>query len=137
MPLYAFHCPECAHKFDRFLRLAEYQTPQGCGKCGALADRQVTAAAIVPDYAPYQCPVTGKLIDGRKAHQENLKRHGCRVLEPGEKEATERMRAQEDAELDKAVEATTEQFIESLPTRKKEQLVAEVQAGMDVTFERI
>ena len=41
---------------------------------------------IVSDYAPYECPVTGKTIEGRRAHEENLKATGCRILERGEKE---------------------------------------------------
>lgn len=47
---------------------------------------------LSPDYQPYDCPITGKIIDGRYAHRENLARHGCRVLEKGEKEAAERDR---------------------------------------------
>jgi hypothetical protein len=27
---------------------------------------------VIGDYAAYECPVTGKMIEGRKAHQENL-----------------------------------------------------------------
>jgi hypothetical protein len=34
----------------------------------------------------YNCPVTGKWVGSKKAHQENLREQGCRVLEPGEKE---------------------------------------------------
>ena len=42
---------------------------------------------IFGDYQAYECPVTGTMIEGRRAHTENLKRTGCRLLEPGEKEA--------------------------------------------------
>tara|TARA_R110000787_G_C13367192_1_gene440537 strand:+ start:883 stop:1206 length:324 start_codon:yes stop_codon:yes gene_type:complete len=42
---------------------------------------------VIGDYAAYECPVTGSVIEGRRAHTENLKRTGCRLLEPGEKEA--------------------------------------------------
>lgn len=45
---------------------------------------------IAKDYEGYNCPVTGKWIEGRTAHKENLKRQGCRVFEPGELEAFKR-----------------------------------------------
>lgn len=47
---------------------------------------------IAPDYKAYECPVTGKLIDGRTEHRENLKRTGCRLLEKGEKEQAPKRR---------------------------------------------
>ena len=55
------------------------------------------------DYAPYRCPVTDRVIEGRRAHQENLKRTGCRVLERGEKEQNMRDRAQADARLERTI----------------------------------
>lgn len=39
---------------------------------------------IAKDYEGYNCPVTGKWIEGRVAHRENLKRQGCRLFETGE-----------------------------------------------------
>lgn len=42
------------------------------------------STVLLRDIPAYDCPVTGKMIDGRAAHRENLKRQGCRVLEPGE-----------------------------------------------------
>lgn len=41
---------------------------------------------ISSDIAGYTCPVTGKWVEGRRAHRDNLKRRGCRLLEPGEKD---------------------------------------------------
>ncbi len=137
MPVYSYKCTSCPCMFDKFLRLANYQDQQFCPECHSSAEKQVAAPAIIGDYAPYQCPVTGKWIEGRKAHEENLKRTGCRILEPGESEAAAAARKADDEALDKAVEATTEQFIESLPAAKKEKLVAEVEAGLDVSFERV
>ena len=88
------------------------------------------------DYAGYNCPVTGKWIEGKRAHEENLKRHGCRVLEPGETDEFKRRRAAEDTALEDSVSGTVEQFVETLPTSKKEQLAAEIQSGVDVAIER-
>jgi hypothetical protein len=65
---------------------------------------------VVGDYAPYECPVTGKWIAGRKQHLENLAKHGCHVLEQGEVEAETQRRARADEEaiaaVDEAVERT-------------------------------
>jgi hypothetical protein len=43
-----------------------------------------TGPIILADYGAYDCPVTGKMVEGRHAHSENLKRQGCRLLEKGE-----------------------------------------------------
>jgi len=80
--------------------------------------------------------VTGKWIEGRKAHEENLKRHGCRVLEPGEAESSRRRVADEDAKLEAAIESTAEQFVASLPAAKQEKLASEMQAGVTATVVR-
>lgn len=47
---------------------------------------RVRSFEINPDYKGYTCPITGRWVEGRAAHRENLKRHGCRVMEKGEKE---------------------------------------------------
>lgn len=59
------------------------------------------APMSIKDYEAYECPVTGKMIEGRAAHRENLKRTGCRIFEPGEREAyvkNEGRRREETAE---------------------------------------
>jgi hypothetical protein len=53
------------------------------------ADRTIH---INPDIAGYDCPVSGKWIGSRKDHRENLKRQGCRNLEPGETRDSRRER---------------------------------------------
>lgn len=88
--------------------------------------------AVRGDYEGYACPITGAWIEGRKAHQENLRRHGCRVLEPGEKDEVIRRKAAGEAALDRSIEATVDEFVETLPTAKREKLIAEVEGGLDV-----
>jgi hypothetical protein len=39
---------------------------------------------IMRDTPAYVSPVTGKVIDGRVARREDLKRSGCREVDPGE-----------------------------------------------------
>ena len=135
MPTYVFRCPSCSAQFERVLRLAEYDSPQACS-CGAVAERQICAPAVRGDYAPYECPITGRTIEGRRAHEENLKRHGCRVLEPGESAEASRRRADSDRVLEASIEATAEQFVTTLPSRKLEQLASELQSGVTATVER-
>lgn len=98
--------------------------------------RQLVAPMVRGDYQGYSCPITGKWIEGRKAHEENLRRHGCRVLESGEKEDVVRRRQAEEAAFDASIDSTVEEFIDKLPSAKKERLANEVAGGMDVTFER-
>lgn len=84
------------------------------------------------DYPGYDCPRTGKWIEGRRAHVENLKLHGCRVLEPGEKNALDKRKRGEAAALDLAIEDTVEELIHTMPTRKREDLAIDLQNGANV-----
>ncbi len=136
MPLYLYKCPTCNRKREVLKRLADIDSPTQCMKCSDWMNRQLTAAHVAADYPPYNCPITGKLIEGRAAHRENLARHGCRVLETGEKEAAAAFRAREDAELDAKLDETAEKLIESLPQEKLERLHAEADAGVDIQLTR-
>jgi hypothetical protein len=69
---------------------------------------------IIRDYAAYDCPVTGRMIEGRSAHNENLKRTGCRLLEKGEREQAIRDRADTDRKIEKTVEAAVEKTAANL-----------------------
>lgn len=135
MPVYDYRCPACGSRFERFLRLADYNDPQQC-QCGTIAVKQLAAPAVRGDYAGYSCPVTGAWIEGRRAHEENLKRHGCRVLEPGETDRARQNIALEESRLDKAVDETADRFIAGLSTAKREQLASEIAAGATATVVR-
>tara|TARA_R110000787_G_scaffold67557_2_gene151389 strand:- start:68 stop:391 length:324 start_codon:yes stop_codon:yes gene_type:complete len=70
---------------------------------------------VTGDYAAYECPVTGSMIEGRRAHSENLKQTGCRLLEPGEKEANTKNGHRDymdgiDKAVDKAVDEIASQI---------------------------
>ena len=39
----------------------------------------LSAPLVVSDYAAYECPVSGKMIEGRRAHSENLKQTGIMI----------------------------------------------------------
>jgi putative FmdB family regulatory protein len=49
MPLYEYKC-SCGKRFDRLLKLAEYDTPQTC-ECGQVAEKQLSAPAVFGDFA--------------------------------------------------------------------------------------
>mgnify|MGYP000579511307 CR=1 FL=1 len=58
------------------------------------------------------------------------------VFEPGETEAAKRASAAADAAFEATIENTVEEFVETLPTAKREKLVAEVEQGLDVAVVR-
>lgn len=135
MPTYAYKCQECGWRMDVVKKLAEIDSQELCPH-GHSMQRQISAVRIAMDYAGYSCPVTGDWIEGKRAHQENLKKHGCRILEPGEREATAQRRRAEDAALDAAVDHTVEGFVHALPEAKREQLRQEIAAGADLATTR-
>ena len=137
MPLYTFTCPSCKEEFDRLIKLSKFDDPVFCD-CGAEepASRKVCAPFIQPDYAPYDCPITGKRIEGRKEHEANLRAHGCRVLESGETRSTSAAaKASDEAFFDRIAESAAE-TVAAMPPRKQEQLANELSAGADVVFTR-
>ena len=136
MPVYLYACPTCARRYDVVKKLADIDTPTICHHCGFTMNRQIAAPMVRGDYAGYSCPITGKWIEGRKAHAENLARHGCRVLDNGEKEAMISAQRQAEQELDKAVDTSVGTMIESMPTEKREALEAAASHGLTAEIVR-
>lgn len=136
MPLYNYNCG-CGKCFSAWAPMAESASPALCPRCNQLAPRGVSAPRISSDYAGYTCPVSGKWIEGRAAHEENLRRTGCRILEPGETESSKATRAREDADLDRSVEETVEKLFDAMPSDKRERLGAELESGVTATVERL
>lgn len=135
MPLYDFQCAE-GHKFEKFVALKDFEDPVFCG-CNAPAQRLISAPMFSVDQVGYTCPVTGEWIGSKREHRENLAKHGCRVLETGEKEAAAARRAADDAKLDKLIEDRVEKEIESFTSDQKEQLHNELINGkLDLAYER-
>lgn len=137
MPTYLYQCPACATRRDIFKSLANLDRSEPCEACQTPMERKLSAPRVLGDYPGYECPISGRWIEGRRAHQENLKRHGCRVLENGETEAFRQSKKQEELALDKAVDSTVEQFYETLPTEERQALATAVQSGLDVAIERV
>lgn len=136
MPVYSYECDNCGGEFDRFLSLANYKVPQKC-VCGVTAKRVIKPTAVRVDYSGYQCPVSGQWIEGKKAHQENLAKHGCRVLETGEVEQARRASAAADEALSEKIAETACEVVSTMPSAKREQLGRELSNGADITVERL
>jgi putative FmdB family regulatory protein len=137
VPLYTYQCKACSRKQPIFKKIADLDEPEYCSVCEHKAmQRLIEAPAVRGDYAGYECPVSGIWIEGKRAHEENLKKHGCRVLESGETQQAAAFRAQQQEQFEESIASTAEQIVETLPARKREQLAAELEAGLDVSFER-
>jgi hypothetical protein len=134
MPLYDIKCERSGKIFERVIPLAKFEEEIFCS-CGSVARRVISTPMFAVDQTDYCCPITGQHIYSRRAHEENLKRHDCRVLETGEKEAAERYRKAADASLDRKLDATIEKEIEALPSAKKERLYNEL-THCDLAVER-
>jgi putative FmdB family regulatory protein len=136
MPLYDYKCSVCRRGKTLFLKIAQLDEEQKCPNCGFAMNRQLSAPMVIGDYQGYSCPITGKWIEGRRAHEENLKRHDCRVFEPGETEAAKRWREKAEADFDAKIEATADELIYNLPAEKKEQLAQEIASGVQAEIIR-
>jgi putative FmdB family regulatory protein len=136
MPLYDYKCPTCNRKREVMLKLEDLHKTVSCLHCDTAMNRLVSAPYVVGDYAPYECPVTGRMIEGRRAHEENLKRTGCRILEPGEAQAHSRRLEREEAAFEASIDETADRLISELPTEKRDRLAAEMEGGLTTTLER-
>lgn len=135
MPLYVYECRH-GHKFEKIKTIAEMESIQQLCDCGQLADVKIQPVMLAPMFQPYTCPITDKPIMSTYEHQENLKKHGCRVYEPGETEGIKKAQKSAEQQLDKSVEATAEEFVDKLSGDKRSQLVNEITSGVDVAFQR-
>jgi len=100
--------------------------PARCSVCGCAPVQYTPASARHQMDVDYACPITGKPIRSRRAHEENLRLHGCHVLEAGEKEDAARRGREADAECDAHLDATIDSVIDSMSEDKKNQLIQEL-----------
>lgn len=105
MPLYDYQCPSCQHRFEQVLKIAELSKRVFCPRCSGDAERRLSRPMVRGDYEAYDCPITGRRIEGKRQHEENLRRHGCRVLEPGEtREAMRNREKVQEQELERTID---------------------------------
>ena len=136
MPIYEFACSTCRTNFDVVRKLQDYKEPAYCPKCTTEGSRVLSKPAVVGDYAGYTCPVSGKWIEGRKAHEENLKRTGCRIFEPGEKEQFLRNKERQETEWETSIEEAVAHEVASLPPEKQQALAREFESNPDIQITR-
>lgn len=121
MPLYSYKCSQ-GHIFERWLPVREYLLPQNCN-CGRVGQKVILSPPTVRgDLPEYTSPVTGLAVRGRRQREEDLRRSGCRPYEPEERQDVAARKAREEAVLDASIEQTVGEFIEKLPTKKREEL---------------
>jgi len=82
------------------------------------------APAIWDDLPEYESPVTGKIVRGRAARREDLKRHRCRPWEGMEAEQKEaaRRRAEQERQTDRLAEKIVHSAWAEMPPRIRKQL---------------
>lgn len=134
MPLYDFRCSS-GHSFTRFVKLADFDVMQLC-ECGAGAKRKISAPAVRVDLPTYVSPVTGKLVDGRRARRDDLARAGCVEYDPDRESDITRAREASEQSLERAVEETVESELSRMPARKRELLDSELRSGASVEVVR-
>lgn len=129
MPTYEYECQQ-GHHFERVLPVSRYDEPQQCD-CGAHGNKLISRPALAwaSREVNYDCPITGKPITSMAQHKDNLARHGCQQYDPEMRKDADRFRRQQDEKLEKSMEATVEETIEKMPSRKKELLERELSAG--------
>lgn len=131
--IYLYHCVVCDRQQEIIKPLADIDRMEPCRHCDFPMERRIQAPAVHGDLPGYDCPITGKWIEGRRAHEENLKKHGCRIYEPGETEQAAQARKAAEERMLRDVDQTVGQFVESLPQDKVEALSTGLQNGLDVS----
>jgi len=136
MPLYEYKCKNCGNRRDFFLKLSELSEPQFCFYCEGEMTRQLSPPRLNLDYPGYSCPITGKWVEGRREHRENLEKHGCRVLEAGEVAEFDRDRKREEAELGRKIEDSVGSAIANWGAEKQQKLQSELERGASLSLDR-
>lgn len=126
MPFFDYKCKECGYKVEIYFKV-EGQVYK-CPYCDIPMTKLMPSPIVRGDYEPYNCPITGKLISGKKEHEANLKLHHCRVLEPGEARDAARVRAEADKALEDKICETAAREVERMSPRQQAQLALELGA---------
>jgi hypothetical protein len=136
MPLHDFRCPHgCT--FDALV-------PHGIDYVPCPNHRLTHAEKVflrfpmsfVQQDIHYTSPVDGRPVTSKQARIEDLKRNDCVEYDPSMKSYAERKRKEDDAALERAIDETVEREIHTMPSSKREKLVAELDGGMSVEYTR-
>ena len=135
MPIYEFACPK-GHKFDRFLKLANYKEIQTC-ECGTEAIKLISTPMIAPTFEAYESPIDGSPITSKRKRIEDLARSDCVPYEEGMVEENNRRMKNHELKLEKAMDETVEDTIVNMPARKKEKLESEMKSDINIEYGRV
>jgi putative FmdB family regulatory protein len=84
MPIYATQCTRCGDCSTVFRTVATRDEGLICDECGSKTERLLTAPMIAADcFNEYESPGTGKRISSPGARNDDLKRSGAIMWEPG------------------------------------------------------
>lgn len=128
MAIANFICFECDYRYGQHSN--ELKPESNCPKCGALAKwigfRVGTILRGNSQFERYDCPITGKHITSKKAHEENLALHNCRVLEKGEHEHAQKVKKASSDAIETEVYAQIDADFARMTTDQKQQLANEL-----------
>lgn len=136
MPVHDFRCPQ-GHVFEAFV--GQGQDSMQCPwHLEAVAEKVFLKAPMgfVQRDICYDSPIDGKPITSKQARIEDLRRNNCVEYDPGMRQDFERNLRDADAELDRSVDATVEEWAAKAGSRKLEKLEQEVRAGADTELAR-
>lgn len=92
---------------------------------------------VVQPECSYDSPITGEPITSWEKRREDLAKHECVPYDSAQKDDYLRRVADDDATLDKAIEATAEEFVEKLPNKQRGQLQSELtEQGYGLDYSR-
>lgn len=137
MPFYEYRCGR-GHRQTKYFCLSDHLSAIGC-PCGERAEQIISAPMMVKIAADvcYDSPIDGKPITSWAARQDDLARSGCRPYDPEMRKDAERHRKEADELLDKAIDATVEESIEKMPSKKRGALLSELtEQGADLGYTR-
>jgi len=134
VPTYEFKCTN-GHKFDRYLKLRDYQEPQWC-VCGAESTKLISIPMITPSFEAYESPIDGRPITTKKARSEDMKRNGCVPYETGMVENNNQNLRNEELKLEKSLDDTVDSEISKMDSRQHDQLESSLKAGVDLEYNR-
>ena len=77
----------------------------------------------------YDSPIDGSPITSKQARIEDMKRSGCIEYDPGMRQDYERRGKESEAKLEKIFDASIDEALAQMPSRKREQLEQELAGG--------
>ena len=101
-------------------------------------DRKRCGIMIInKSFDAYESPITGEVITTYRQREQEMKKHGCVDYEPTIRNDIDNKIKRDEAKLDKLVDETIDHEISQMDSRKRELMEQELNAGADITYERL